>query len=350
MTSMEIVPVDPFDREQFDAWHAAYLEAELVAGDGVASPWQLEEFRAIAQNPGSSRWLGMYAGLVSGRVVATGMVMTPLLDNTDRAELLVHTVPGARRRGHGTAMLARLEAVARERGRSVLVGESSWPYAAGPDGAGEPGREFARRTGFDLALGDVKRVLRLPVPDGVLDALAAEAAERHAGHELRSWVGPVPDELLEGWARLSSLVITEAPTGDLDVEPEYRDASVIRENEAVLERQGRTKYNTLALDPDGVPVAYTDLVTTVHEPGKAWQFGTLVDRAARGRRLGLAVKVANLRLLQAERPDIEVVSTYNAESNAHMIEVNERLGFVPVARLGEFQMRTSGNVGKGPTG
>ncbi len=64
-----------------------------------------------------------------------------------------------------------------------------------------------------------------------------------------------------------------------------------------------------------------------------------MDRVARGRRLGLAVKVANLRLLQAERPDIEVVSTYNAESNRHMIEVNERLGFRPVARLGEFQRR-----------
>lgn len=339
MSTVEIVPVDPHDPDAFDAWHAAYLEAELAAGEGVASPWQLEEFRAIAQNPGTSRWLAMYAGRAEGRLVATGMVMTPLLDNTDRAELVVHTVPAARRRGHGTAMLAHLEAVARERGRTVLIGESSWPYAAGADGAGEPGREFARQAGFDLALGDVKRVLRLPVPDAVLDELAAEAAARHSGHELRSWAGPVPDELIEGWARLSSLVITEAPTGDLDVEPEYRDATVIRENEAVLVKQGRTKYNTLALDPDGVPVAYTDLVTTIHEPGKAWQFGTLVDRAARGRRLGLAVKVANLRLLQSERPDIELVSTYNAESNRHMIEVNERLGFVPVARLGEFQRR-----------
>ena len=32
--------------------------------------------------------------------------------------------------------------------------------------------------------------------------------------------------------------------------------------------------------------------------------------------------------------------TYNAEVNRHMIEVNERLGFLPVARLGEFQKRT----------
>lgn len=337
MSSLDIVPVDPRDRDAFDAWHAVYLDAELAAGEGVASPYQLEEWRAIAEGPGTSRWLAMYAGRVGGRVVTTGMIMTPLLDNTDRAELMVHTRPDARRRGHATVMLAHLEAVARQRGRSVLVGESSWSFAAGADGAGEPGRELARRAGYDLALGDVKRVLRLPVPESLLDELAAEAANRHGGHELRSWVGPVPDELLEGWARLSSLVLTEAPTGDLDVEPEYRDASVIRENEAVLARQGRTKYNTLALDPDGVPVAYTDLVTTRHERGRAYQFGTLVDSTARGRQLGLAVKVANLRLLQAERPDIEVVTTYNAEVNAHMIDVNERLGFTPVARLGEFQ-------------
>ena len=77
----------------------------------------------------------------------------------------------------------------------------------------------------------------------------------------------------------------------------------------------------------------------MHEPGKAYQWGTLVRRDARGHRLGLAVKVANQRLLQRERPDLRVLTTYNAEVNHHMVAVNERLGFVPVARLGEFQKR-----------
>ena len=89
----------------------------------------------------------------------------------------------------------------------------------------------------------------------------------------------------------------------------------------------------------GVVVAYTDLATTVHEPGRAYQWGTLVHRAHRGHRLGVAVKVANLRLLQSERPDIVRLTTYNAEVNAHMIGVNEALGFRPVARLGDFQKR-----------
>ena len=341
-SGFEIVPVDPFDAAQFDPWHAAYLAAELAAPPGVTSPWQLEEVRAQAQHPDSGAWNAGFSGVVDGRVVVSGWIQTPLLDNTELAFLMVHTVPEARRRGHGRAMLEHLEGVARERGRSVVVGESAWPYAAGADGAGEPGREFARATGFDLALGDVKRLLDLPVEEALLDDLATEAAERHAGYELRSWSGPVPDGLLEGWARLVASMTVEAPMGELAVEAESADPALVREREAVLERQGRTKYNTVALDPRGEVVAFTDLATTVHEPGRAYQWGTLVRRDARGHRLGLAVKVANLRLLQRERPDVHTLTTYNAEVNAHMIGVNERLGFRPVARLGEFQKRLTG--------
>ncbi len=51
----------------------------------------------------------------------------------------------------------------------------------------------------------------------------------------------------------------------------------------------------------------------------------------RGHRLGAAVKVANLRALQRERPDVTVVQTENAETNAFMVSINERLGFEVVA-------------------
>ena len=339
MSDQQIVEVDPFDPGQFDPWHRAYLDAELAAPPGVTSPWQLEEVRAMMQDQGTRHRLLGYAGVVDARVVASGFLRLPLLDNTESAELMVHVVPDARRQGHGSAMLAHLEQVAREHGRSVLQAESSWPYDAGADGTGEPGPSFATARGFALALGDVKRVLRLPVPEGVLEDLAAEAAAHHRDYTLRSWAGPVPDELAEGWAALTATLGTEAPTGEMHREDEAADVSVLREAEATVAAQGRTKYNTVALDRSGQVVANTDLATTIHEPGKAYQWGTLVRRDARGHRLGLAVKVANLRLLQAERPDIELLTTYNAEVNAHMVGVNERLGFVPVARLGEFQKR-----------
>jgi len=34
-----------------------------------------------------------------------------------------------------------------------------------------------------------------------------------------------------------------------------------------------------------------------------------------------------------------VLTTYNAESNTHMVGVNEALGFRPVERLGNLQRR-----------
>ena len=100
------------------------------------------------------------------------------------------------------------------------------------------------------------------------------------------------------------------------------------QREEVLARQGRTKYNTVAISAAGEVVAYSDLATTVHDPGRAYQWGTLVRRDHRGHRLGVALKVANLRLLQHERPDVLRLTTYNAEVNSHMIGVNEALGFV----------------------
>jgi GNAT superfamily N-acetyltransferase len=298
-----------------------------------------DEVRVSMQDPGSSRWIGAYAGRVDSRVVVVGQLSTPLLDNRESATLAVHVDPAHQRRGLGSAMLERLEQEARARGRSLINAEAVWGWPAGAQGVGEPGPAFACARGFRLGLTDVKRRLRLPVAGEVLDALAAEAAGHHAAYTLRSWEGPVPDELVEGWARLSGSLMTEAPTGEVEREAEHVDPAVVREGEALLARQGRRKYNSVALDARGEVVGYTDIATTVHEPGKAYQWGTLVRADARGHRLGLALKVANLRLLQGERPDVTLLTTYNAEVNTHMVGVNERLGFEPVAWLGEFQKR-----------
>jgi GNAT superfamily N-acetyltransferase len=334
---IEVRALDPFDDAAVDAWHHVYLVAHTHELGEAATAWQLEELRAMLQDRGTrARSLG-WAAVLDGETVGAGWMRTPLLDNLELAELDIHVLPAARRRGIGSALLARLESEAADRGRRVLTGLASWTYDAGPAGSGASGPEFARAAGFDLALSEVQRELLLPVPAAVLDRLAGSAAQ--TSYVLRSWSGPVPDDLLEGWARLTSRLVTEAPMGDLDVEQEAVSTDAVREQEALLERQGRTKYNTVALSPDGDVVAYSDLATTIHEPGRAYQWGTLVDPAHRGHRLGVAVKVANLRLLQAEAPDVARLTTYNAEVNRHMIEVNEAMGFRPVARLGDFQKR-----------
>lgn len=112
-----------------------------------------------------------------------------------------------------------------------------------------------------------------------------------------------------------------------------------REQERAVLRQGRTSYHAVALDSAGGAVAYSTMMVSRHAPGQCFQWGTLVRRDHRGHRLGMAVKLANLRQLAAADASVHSLVTYNAEVNTHMLAINEALGFRPVERLGEFQKR-----------
>lgn len=336
---MDIEQIDPHNGPALAAWHATVVAADSAGREDVATPWQLPEVQAqLASQTDVLRLV--YAGIEDGRtVVAAGQVALPLTHSTTHAEVQVFVHPDHRRQGHGSRMMGHLVTVARGHGRAVLNSETVWPYEGPADGAGTPGVEFLRRHGFVLGLGNVMRTLDLPIDHTLLDRLAAEAAPHHGEYELRSFVGRVPVELEQGWADLVSGLSVEAPTGGMERERESADVEELRRRQDLAEAQGRTKYHTAALSPEGHVVAYTDLATTRHDPDNAFQWGTLVDPAHRGHRLGLAVKVANLRLLQAEQRTARRVRTWNAEVNGPMIAVNEWLGFRPVERLGEFQRR-----------
>jgi GNAT superfamily N-acetyltransferase len=339
--SVEISEVDPADEAEVARFHEV---ADIVARDALgdhATPWALpevlEELRAPGDRVERRVFLARDAG--SAEVVGAARFAVPQLDNLDSASVAVDVLPHARRRGVGSALLSRLEDEARTRGRTRLDTEFSWPDDRGPDGAGWHGVEFARARGFRLALGDVQRELALPVDDALLDELAAEAEPYHRDFTLRTFVDRVPDEIAESWVALWASLMTEAPVGDKELEPEVATVASMRADEDLVLRQGRTLYHAVALDVAGDVVAYTDIATPAHDRSLAFQWGTLVRRDARGHRLGLAVKVANLRLVQSERADLRRLVTWNAEVNTHMIGVNERLGFRPVARMGEFQKR-----------
>jgi RimJ/RimL family protein N-acetyltransferase len=338
--SVQVDRIGPDDETALAAYCDVY-DAALRHGPAgaVTTPWQPEEIRIDLRDPDPRTVRRAWTGAVDGRVVATGWLRASTVDNTDLAEVLVCCAPGDRGHGYAAEVLAHVEAEARALGRSRLVGEVTWPHDQGADGAGSSDLAWALARGFSLDLVDVQRRLALPLADERLDTLAAEAAEHHAGYTLRSFAGPVPDDVVEEWAALQATLMTEAPMGDIEREAEDASVDALRAREALLAEMGRTKVSTGAVAPDGRLAAYTDIALTVHEAERAYQWGTLVDPAHRGHRLGLAVKVANLRLLQQAHPQITTVVTYNADVNAPMVAVNEHLGFRPVAWMGELQKR-----------
>jgi RimJ/RimL family protein N-acetyltransferase/GNAT superfamily N-acetyltransferase len=337
---MRIDPVDPSDRASFEPFHAVYTAANRHGPQGeLATVWQLDELRVAMADPDPRTFRLGWVGTVDGRAVATGWMTGSTVDNLDLVGVLVCCAPGDRGHGYAAEMLAHVEREARRRARPRLVAEVVWPYEHGSAGAGSAELAWAARHGFELGLVDVQRRLPLPLAARLLDEFAAEAAAHHDGYALRSFSGPVPDALAEGWAALSATLMAEAPMGDIQREAELVDVDRLRAEESMLEKQGRVRLGTAAQAPDGTLVAYTDLVLTTHESERAYQWGTLVRPGHRGHRLGLAVKVANLRLLQETQPQISTVVTFNADVNEPMVAVNDRLGFRPVQWSGELQKR-----------
>ena len=335
--TLDIQRIDPRDVAALDAWHEVYAAADRFGREEWANPWHLEEYREDRVQPVSHRDVAMYVGIVDGETVVVGDLEFSLIDRPDHALVQVFTHPAHRRRGFGSLMLATLEEAARAQGRRIIDAETAYPYDGPAEGAGSPGVEFARRHGYGFGLGDVMRVLELPVATDLLEGLLAEAAPHFTSYRLEAWVGPVPDELVEDWLALDASLDLQAPTGDLVKAPQVVDVAALRSREEVMVRQRRLAHHCVAVGPDGHLAAYNQLVLPAHDPGRVYQWGTLVAPEHRGHRLGLAIKARNLLDFQAAHPEPLLLATYNAEVNAHMIGINERLGFRPVERLGEFQ-------------
>ena len=74
-------------------------------------------------------------------------------------------------------------------------------------------------------------------------------------------------------------------------------------------------------------------------------------REHRGHRLGMLMKAVNLQQLAGEHPEQSAVTTFNAEENRFMLDVNEALGFVPMGYEGAWRRITAaaGSAGSSAT-
>jgi GNAT superfamily N-acetyltransferase len=312
---VEIGELDPFDDAALEAWYEVY-RAALTEGRDYHSAYAFEEVRgALRSSTPSERHRPLLARL-GGEVVGVVGTWIPQPENRSMLQLQVCVRPDRWGEGIGSALLAATERMAHEEGRTVLVGEAAYPYEAPVDGSGTRAAEFARRHGFGFGLGDVQRVLDLPVPAGLLQELVTRAAPRHHGYTFRQFSGSAPDELVPGLAEMRGAVATEAPTGDIARERGTVDLHAFRADEAALSQQGRTRYTTVAFGPEGSMAGYTDLVVPRFDPTWVYQWGTLVWSGHRGHRLGLALKARNVAFLQRELPDRKAIRTWNAVVNS----------------------------------
>ncbi|GAA5149652.1 GNAT family N-acetyltransferase [Nocardioides marinquilinus] len=320
---MEIRPFGPDDDAALRAWVTVSNRCR-----DVDSPWTPPDTERGARVRFSQGWDGEpslgFVGEHEGEVVAIGALNYSDRDNLHLAWLSLEVDPAHRRRGLGSRLLERLEAEAAGMGRTT-VGASCW------DDAGL--LAFATRHGYEQRAVNInRRQVLADVDPATLDAIFEESAAASSDYELVRRHGPTPESELEALALLTA-AINDAPTDDLDFEDEVFDAERVAAYERAQVARGGELYRLLARHrASGELAGQTVVVVDGENPAHAGQHDTSVLGAHRGHRLGALLKSGILRWLREEQPQLAEIDTWNAESNAPMIGVNERLGYRVMGR------------------
>lgn len=279
----------------------------------------------------------LFVARSGGRMVARAILSWRTAVMSPIATVNVEVQSDARGRGIGTALLERMEALARDLNLTTV--QSSVAHSAVADGhrveppsgygslpGRDPGVRFLTRHGY--ALEQIKRIsfLDLPLPSRTLTAVL-EDARIHTGstYSVVQWRGSTPDHRVADLAVLKTSMSTEEPTAGMQTTEDPWDEHRVRRWDQDQEASGRLLLTTAIEDcRTGRLVALTEISLPGHPGGAAAQEDTLVLPGHRGHRLGMLAKAANLQQLDAQAPQIY---TFNAEENRPMLSVNEALGY-----------------------
>ncbi|TFD92017.1 GNAT family N-acetyltransferase [Cryobacterium lactosi] len=291
----------------------------------------------------------LFVARAAGTIVARALYETQSDPASEFAWFTVEVLPEWRGRGIGSALSTVLESLADAERRSSRV-----VYAVSPPGPGErvaaptgfgsvplanPEVRFLLNRGYRLEQVERGSRLQLPVdPAFLTDQLAAAGARAGEDYAVLSWSGRTPERWLPDLALLYTRMSTDAPTAGLEEPEEVWTVERLRREQDVYATGPRLAVVTAALHrPSGRLVGFTEL-SVPGDPGRAVsQEDTLVLREHRGHRLGMLMKLANLKQLALGYPEQRAVTTFNAEENRYMLDVNEAVGFTPMGYEGAWR-------------
>ena len=323
------------DRDNLDTRDVAGAVAVLEATRRVDTPrWPITTTRAFTAGV-TYGWDGDRDVVAlqrdkTGRPVALLRYGLPSWDNTHLGFLDVQVDPRDRRQGIGRALFRAGVERLRAEGRTMVLAES---------GDVEASVAFAAAVGLERAQDVVQRWQDLTALDWRgLDSAYADAEAHAVGYELVPLAGPVPEAMQSAVCDITA-AINDAPLDDLDVEDESFTPDRLRAFEHMQDLLGRRIYRLFARETaTGVLAGVTVVAVESEQPWVAEQYDTSVAAAHRGHRLGVLLKVGMLRWLREQEPQLREIQTWNATSNAHMIAVNEQLGYQVMLSGVEWQL------------
>lgn len=293
------------------------------------NPWTTEEYRIVAERGWDGEPPVIWVGEEGGQVVACSDVWMSERDNLHLAWLKLQVHPEHRRKGLGSELFEHVAADVKVRGRTS-IGADGWDA--------DNANGFAAKHGLQAKSVGVCRQQILAELDGVaLKAMMTEAADAASDYELVRMPARTTPDMIDDVVELVTS-INDAPIDDLDIEDEVFTAERVWGYEDTQAALGRRLYRVVARHREsGVLGGNTVVAVRAPLPAEGLQHDTSVVRAHRGHRLGALLKLGMLEWLAEAEPQLEVIQTWNAESNDLMIGINEAMGYRVTGRAVEFQ-------------
>ena len=284
---------------------------------------------------------------VDGDIVGRTLVEIQI-DDPDTAWSVVQVLPAFEGRGIGGALASGVEDVVRTAGRRKILAYAADREPGGdrrvpPTGFGSVAAS-SRTTRFLDAHGyrleQVNRVSRIALPvDGIVASLDAARERSGPDFAVHRWTAGTPERWLADIATLITRMSTDAPDAGLESPEDVWTAERVASEDARRAAENPRRLVTTAVEhrPTGRLVAFTELSVPPEGHRAAVQYATLVLPEYRGNGLGMLAKLANLAYLPETSPGHPSAVTFNAEENRPMLDVNEALGFVPIAYEGAWR-------------
>lgn len=325
-TTAAAVTIEPFDRaaalpprdlaQVVDVVNAAW--AEWIPGEPAMSVDAYCDMDGFTHAP--EVIVRRLARDAAGDVVGVGQIS---FRDGEHGACGLHLFVSAshRRQGVGTALGGALVDAARAAGRIGVTVEAAH---------GSAGTIVCERAGLrpDMAVEQNRTAA-----DGASEAMLRDwvaAGEATEGYSLVAYDGRCPDDELAAQFIVARHVMNDAPRWEGEPEAVFTVAELRAAEDAAAAAQLDWWNLGVRHDESGAIVGISEIYLPARRPWIVFQGDTGVDPAHRGHGLGAWMKAVNHLRLRAERPDVQIVQTWNAAANEPMLRINRALGFQPV--------------------
>jgi GNAT superfamily N-acetyltransferase len=226
-------------------------------------------------------------------------------------------LPEYRQKGIGTRAVKMLYDFAVENEKTVLIAGSNEI----------DGKAFLNAIGAQTALSGVENRLHYDSVDWqMIEEWGSEGPQKSPETKLEFFYS-IPEEIIEPYSKIYTETLNQQPFGDLDINDIVFTPESLREVEKRNKELGRTHLTYITVEPNGEISGLTEMLYIPERENMIVQLLTGVRQEHRGRGLGKWLKAVMMLRIKEEFPQVSIITTDNATTNAPMLSINNRLGF-----------------------